>query len=245
VGSGIIWDSKVKQEWQECEQKCRFLVKLPGPEFELIESMLLHKGSFFLLRYHWNRIKESAKQLGFSCSYQQWQKVCTAARARCSKKHSWKVRIVLDSDGHFDCSEQQIQSPVYVTPPPVYLFNTPIDADNLFLYHKTTRRWWYDAALEGVAQGRWYDLIYYNTHQQLTEGGRSNLFIKRDGVLYTPPRQCGLLTGTFREDLLRRGQCVERIINRSELSRDTELYMGNSVRGLVRVCFAGVVGAER
>jgi branched-subunit amino acid aminotransferase/4-amino-4-deoxychorismate lyase len=57
--------------------------------------------------------------------------------------------------------------------------------------------------------------------------------LKKNGALYTPPVICGLLPGIFREDLLKKGQCVERILTLNDLLSADAVYCGNSVRGLV------------
>ena len=49
------------------------------------------------------------------------------------------------------------------------------------------------------------------------------------GELVTPPVSCGLLAGTFREELLSRGTICERVITVAELERSEELYLVNSV----------------
>jgi para-aminobenzoate synthetase/4-amino-4-deoxychorismate lyase len=56
-----------------------------------------------------------------------------------------------------------------------------------------------------------------------------------DGRLVTPPRDEGLLAGTFREDLLRRGLVREESIALDALPRVARLWLVNSVRGWVEV----------
>jgi para-aminobenzoate synthetase/4-amino-4-deoxychorismate lyase len=54
--------------------------------------------------------------------------------------------------------------------------------------------------------------------------------VRLDGVLVTPPVASGLLAGTFRETLLRRGEVQERVVRVEELARAESLFLVNSVR---------------
>jgi para-aminobenzoate synthetase/4-amino-4-deoxychorismate lyase len=110
-----------------------------------------------------------------------------------------------------------------------------IDPANPFLFHKTTNRSWYGGAVEQIRSKNLFDVIHINNRFEITEGSRSNVFVKIRGVLYTPPVACGLLPGVLRSRLLARGKCKERILRPNDLATTQEIYCGNSVRGLVRV----------
>jgi para-aminobenzoate synthetase/4-amino-4-deoxychorismate lyase len=64
----------------------------------------------------------------------------------------------------------------------------------------------------------------------VTEGAISNLVARIGGELVTPPFDCGLLPGIFREELLDSGAIRERVITAAELEQAEELYLINSVR---------------
>jgi len=57
-----------------------------------------------------------------------------------------------------------------------------------------------------------------------------NLVIEKNGKLITPDVTCGLLQGTYRCDLLRRGVIREEVISREELSKSARIYLVNAVR---------------
>ena len=50
-----------------------------------------------------------------------------------------------------------------------------------------------------------------------------------------PPLQCGLLGGTFREELLNRGEIEERVLSREDVLAARKIWFVNSVRGWVEV----------
>ena len=82
-----------------------------------------------------------------------------------------------------------------------------------------------------------FDVIFTNQRGELTEGSRTNLFIKKNGVLYTPPIECGLLAGIFRQRLLddESIHTVEKILFAEDLYSADQLYLCNSIRGMVAV----------
>ncbi len=115
----------------------------------------------------------------------------------------------------------------------VVLAREPVDICEVFLYHKTTRRGVYEAA---VRQCPGYnDVLLFNAAGQITESTIANVAVEIDGVRYTPPVRCGLLPGTLRAALLDGGQLQERIISIQELLNSPNVYLLNSVRGMQRI----------
>ena len=71
----------------------------------------------------------------------------------------------------------------------------PIDAADVFLYHKTTHRAVYAAAQAGCREGD--DVLLYNRLGEVTETTLGNIVVRRGKDLWTPPVTCGLLAGTY------------------------------------------------
>ena len=112
-----------------------------------------------------------------------------------------------------------------------------LDEKDPFFYHKTTRRQFYDREMERQkALTQCDEVVFLNKKGELTEGTRTNLFIEIDGRLFTPALTCGLLPGTLREELLDlpRAAASEAILTPQDLMSADRVYLGNSVRGLVR-----------
>ena len=75
-----------------------------------------------------------------------------------------------------------------------------------------------------------------NQRDEVTEGAISNIFVRIEGRLYTPPLACGVLPGVFRRHLLEAvPRAEERILTLADLRAADELFLCNSVRGLRRV----------
>jgi para-aminobenzoate synthetase/4-amino-4-deoxychorismate lyase len=105
---------------------------------------------------------------------------------------------------------------------------TPVDSDDIFLYHKTTRRQVYEAAR--ASRPDCDDVLLWNERGEITEASIANVVVERDGELLTPPVACGLLPGTFRAHLLDQGEVREKVIPVEMVKACERIYVVNSVR---------------
>ena len=113
------------------------------------------------------------------------------------------------------------------------MYKRQTQADELFLRHKTSVRTRYDAAWRAAEAEGAFDTLFFNERGELTEGGRSNVFVQVDGRWCTPPLSCGLLPGIMRALVLADPayDAVERVITRAMLARATALMVCNALRG--------------
>ena len=108
-----------------------------------------------------------------------------------------------------------------------------MNSSDEFLYHKTTNRRVYEQAIEGCPG--YDDVLLYNEKGEVTESTIANIVMETNGVLWTPPVQCGLLPGTYRAELLEQGMIQERAFTIDEVLRSPRVYLINSVRGMYEV----------
>jgi para-aminobenzoate synthetase/4-amino-4-deoxychorismate lyase len=104
------------------------------------------------------------------------------------------------------------------------------------LFHKTTHRPVYAAAWQAATRAGFDDVLFLNRRGEVTEGAISNLFVEKDGRLFTPPVECGLLAGVYRRHILEtRTDVEERVLYAEDLRIADAVYLANAVRGLRRV----------
>jgi para-aminobenzoate synthetase/4-amino-4-deoxychorismate lyase len=236
VGSGVVWDSSPGKEWLECLDKCSFLAER-RPDFRLFESLLFSKGKFLHLHEHRERLLDSARYFDFSVTRKAWD---LAARSILKElgapgDSSFKVRIFSDRNGTISWDHEPIHAQETRRPAAARLCRAAIDPANTFLFHKTTFRRWYEKSMNDIRRKKYFDVLHVNRRGELTEGARSNIFLKIKGTLYTPPVRCGLLPGVLRGRLLKTGKCREKTLYPEDLKRAEAVFCGNSVRGLVKV----------
>ncbi|MBU0481384.1 MAG: aminodeoxychorismate synthase component I [Proteobacteria bacterium] len=260
IGSGIVYDSDPEREWEECSLKGRFLVE-PEPDFQLIETILcdLEKG-FWLIGEHLERLFASASYWGIPCDPVRVRDellqtaVSLSGDAATGKERFRRVRLLLHKDGRVEISSAPCSPPRgYPDPEPaeepgagrlpkVVLAKERTSSHNPFLYHKTTRRELYDQCYKMAGEKGYFEALFVNERDEVTEGCITNLFVRRGQELITPPVNCGLLNGVLRRALLTGKVATpdnlpirEAVIGVSELVAADEIYLGNSVRGLVKV----------
>ncbi|MFW2365239.1 MAG: aminodeoxychorismate synthase component I [Desulforhopalus sp.] len=244
IGGGIIHDSDPEGEWQESLLKGNFLTR-PIPEFQLFETMLWQPGSgYWLLEEHLERITDSASYFLFSCDVNEVNKALEQAAD--SFTTCQRVRLLLHRDGGLKITATELPvlgfktsrplQPVVSTPLPEAAFSLiQTDPDSRYLFHKTTVRETYDEARQQATKKNLFEILFTNNRNEVTEGSFTNVFIKKDGLLFTPPLDSGLLNGTFRRFLLRQGHAQEQVLSRQDILAADKVYVGNSVRGLVQV----------
>jgi para-aminobenzoate synthetase/4-amino-4-deoxychorismate lyase len=225
VGGGITFDSTAEREYEECLLKSSFL-NAPADSFQLLESLLLETGDFFLLHRHIDRLRASAKYFGFPFQEKQTLNKL-AALAETHSQGRWKVRALLSKTGELHVNAVELCSGGD-GPRLAALAGKPINSTHRFLFHKTTNRAVYDEALSRRPDCD--DVILWNERGEITESTVANVVVSIEGQLYTPPLESGLLAGTFRAELIAQGKIRERVIEVGELRQTSDLFLINSVQ---------------
>lgn len=79
------------------------------------------------------------------------------------------------------------------------------------------------------------EVIFINEDAFITEGSTSNIFIVKENNIYTPKIECGLLNGTIRKYILKNTNCIEKEFTIEELLNSDEVFITNSLLGIMRV----------
>lgn len=219
VGGAIVWDSDTQDEWGETLTKTKFL----NDEFQIIETVKIENNSILFEKEHFKRMQKTAEHFGFKFKTPE-----------IAKTDDGMLRILLNRDGEIKTELKRI-TPAKTSKIAI----SPIiqNSKNEFLYYKTTYRPWYFDSFQKIKNGEIYDEIFFNEKGELTEGARSNIVLQLNGNLYTPPVQCGLLNGVFRQELLKNNKCTEKILYKKDLEKAEKIFCVNSVRGMVEVLF--------
>jgi len=230
VGGAITADSQCKSEHDEAMAKSLFLIASAAP-IELLETMVLEDGSYFLLDRHLNRLADSAEYFGIDIDLTRVRKSLTDYASKIALGN-YRVRLTVDHAGDSILASTPITEEEQSVRE-VALADGPIDIDSPFIFNKTTRRGHYARFRASVLDT--FDTLLYNDRLELTEFTTGNVVAKVAGSLYTPPIVCGLLAGTFRGELLETGAISERVLLLRDLAEYEDLWFINSVRKWVRV----------
>jgi len=246
IGSGIIHESDPEQEWRECLLKGCFLSN-PAPAFCLTETLLWQPGSgYWLLTEHLERLAASAAY--FRYAFSQPDIMARLDRLAMDFAASpMRVRLTLAKNGQIEINASPCPAPAAITWPmpespqkelPRVIFSPEAtDPVSPWLFHKTTLRELYDTERQQALAAGFYEVLFANTRGEVTEGSITNIFVQQQGILLTPPMECGLLPGILRRHLLEHAPMPvrEAVLTRRDLERAKAIFVGNSVRGLVPV----------
>ena len=233
VGAGIVHDSRAADEYAECLQKARFLTGLPQ-EFTLFETMHATRGQGCRhLARHLARLRASAAYFGFTWD-EEWLRAEIDAACAALGAGGHALKLSLSHDG--DVALQASSLMPWPQPVTVLLATQPTCADDLFLRHKTSLRERYDQAWRAAQAEGAFDMLFHNDRGELSEGGRSNVFLRLDGAWLTPPLEAGVLPGVMRGVLLDdpAWSAREATLTMDDLSDAEEVVVCNALRGAMR-----------
>lgn len=225
VGGGITQASLNGEEYEEVLTKAKILDV--NQDFQLLESLALVKGEYFLLNNHLQRLKHSADFFQFDLEMERIEKSLLEF-AVSHNNSQWKIRLLVSHDGSITLESDELTSTV--VPAEVRLAGEPIDQEDLFLYHKTTNRMVYERLMKSSS-----DVLMWNSKKEVTEFTIGNVVCELDGNLYTPPVESGLLPGTYRKVLIEKGTIKERTIMLEDIPKCSGIWLINSVRKWVPV----------
>jgi para-aminobenzoate synthetase/4-amino-4-deoxychorismate lyase len=236
IGAGIVLDSVAADEYAECQLKARFLTEA-DPGFQLFETMYVtREAGVRHLERHLARLAASASWLGFPFDEADIHARLAAQCDLLQAGQPHRMRLVLDKAGTVELTAAPLvpltDETVGVLLGPEHGF-VSVDSHDPLLRHKTTRRAEYDRGWREAEAMDAFDTLFFNERGELTEGGRSNVFVKLDGQWWTPPLACGVLPGVMRAVLLDDANmaAAERVLTRDDVLNADALLICNALRG--------------
>ncbi|MQB41967.1 aminotransferase class IV family protein [Rhizobium sp. ICMP 5592] len=201
-------------------------------DFSLIETLRYEPQTGFLrLRLHLARLQRSARRLGFPAPKDALTKLDAAVAGATAPL---RVRLTFDRTGKTDVTTAAFTPLAPDTVWRVRIAETRIDSADTLLRVKTTRRSIYEAARAEYAPTEADEVLLLNENGEVCEGTITSIFLDGgSGPLRTPPISCGLLAGVLRTELICQRKARVGRIRLDDLENAT-LYVGNSLRGLIR-----------
>lgn len=200
-------------------------------DFSLIETLRWQPDAGFLrLDQHLRRLSRSADALGF----RQPQDAKGKLEKEVSGDVPLRVRLVMTYRGKMDVTATPFEPVPEETVWRLKVAKTKLQSEDSLFRHKTTRREPYEAARAEFSKEEADEVILLNERDEVCEGTITNIFAESaDGMLLTPPLTSGLLPGVLRAELIRERKARGEILKLDDL-RHRKLFVGNSLRGLIR-----------
>ncbi len=202
-------------------------------DFALIETLRWEPAEGFVRGdLHLDRMAASAAALGFAFdragALSEMEKVAAS-------ETPLRVRLELARNGDVTVAVAPFGPLSPGTTWRVAIASARLDSRDALLRHKTTRRAIYTAARAEFSGAEADEVILLNEDGAACEGTITNIFARFEpnGPLRTPPISCGLLPGVLRRTLLESGTAMETTLTPGDLAGASELFCGNSLRGLI------------
>ncbi len=234
IGGGLVQDSEEAAEYAECLLKARYYEVQRKP-IGLIETLRHEPSSGFVrIDLHLDRMMRSARALGLAFDRTSARQALDGAVA--GETRTLRVRLTLDEVGKFAATAELLAGEngrvwTYVVSP------VRLSSADALARHKTNWRAIYDEEQARAARETGADeVIFLNERDEVVEASRTNVFARIGGRLVTPPLSAGALGGCLRRALLDDPQsgCVEGGLTLDDLKEADAVYLGNSLRGLMR-----------
>jgi para-aminobenzoate synthetase / 4-amino-4-deoxychorismate lyase len=233
VGGGIVYDSTPEDEFRECKLKADFLVKKAISEFSIIETILYDR-KYEHLDLHIKRMQESSEYFDYIFNKDILMQYLDALQ-NSMPYGTYKVRVLLDRFGNYSVTKTKFEDPVNqdtIERLKVTISERRTNSSDVFLFHKTTVRDVYEKELTSARERGFFDVIFMNENNEITECAITNIYVKIQGELVTPPLECGLLNGTMRQALLGNGRVTEKKLTLQDIEKAEAVYVSNAIIGL-------------
>ncbi len=233
LGSGIVWDSDPKNEYEEVILKSKFLTE-PMDYFEVFETMRYENGEFKFLQQHLERIKSAADHFLFKFNVTKIQKKIDRALNDLDNKKTFRFRLSLNKWGKIktEISNFRIQNKEIS----VIISQNKINSTDKFRQFKTTNRKMYDDEYSNFNKKGFYEFLYLNEKDELAEGSRTNIFFRKDNSWFTPTLESGALPGIYRKYFIQKEiNVAEKNTKIVDLVNADEIVLTNALIGEVKV----------
>ncbi|HTR11397.1 MAG TPA: aminodeoxychorismate synthase component I [Paraburkholderia sp.] len=239
VGAGIVLDSVAADEYEECRLKARFLTDA-DPAIECFETMYATRAQGVRhVERHLARLAASAAWFGFACDIEALRaRLAQTCATFADEDTPHRLRLALGKSGAATLASAPLAPLAHDTVGVLLASDhgfAPVASADALLLRKTTRRAEFDRGWrEAEAQGA-FDMLFFNERGELTEGGRTNVFVKLGGQWWTPPLASGVLPGVMRGVLLDDATfgAKERVLTRDDVLNAEALLLTNALRGAV------------
>lgn len=229
IGGGLVQDSDAAQEYAECLLKAAYFETAREP-IALIETMLFEPETGPKREnLHFERMARSAAALGLDFDVARAAEASRLATANAQGRV--RVRMLLEETG--DISVRAESLPLQNRPWTFAISPLRVRSDDALARYKTSWRSHYDNELARLVKECGCDeVVFLNERDEIVEGSRTNVFVRRGEQLITPPLASGALEGCLRRALIEEGGCEEAVLTLRDL-KDARVYLGNSLRGLI------------
>lgn len=209
---------------------CADLRRDNNSQCRIIETFHVQGGRVRYADLHMARLSKAADLLAYPLDHEELHAVMDATVSK-QDDAPMRGRLTLAHDGEITCEAFPLAHGAAVWR--VGLCGQRLLSSDPWLQVKTTRRTLYDTVRQELPH-ELDEMLFLNEREELCEGTITNVFVEKNGVLWTPPARSGCLSGILRQVLLNEGRAHEAVLTMGDLKSADQLWVGNALRGLIR-----------
>lgn len=199
----------------------------------LFETMLVYNNNILFLKEHIERMNEGLKIIGIEKKIEEKEAIEALKKLKCTE--GVLKLAVSEKNNIFTLRKNNYTEDMYNRGFRLKISKLKRNKYSTITYLKSLN--YLDNILEHrKCKEEGYDeVLFFNSDNEITEGSVSNIFFIKDNTIYTPSVDCGLLNGTIRKYMLKNHTVVEGKFGNKELMEADEVFLTNSVMGIMRV----------
>ncbi len=204
------------------------------PPFCLLETMRWEQG-IALLDLHLARSGAAASTLGFLFDEPAIRDRLDAKTSTLESNAAYRLRLLLEANGesHIEATLLDSEGVPFRR---VVLNPEPLSSTDPLRLFKTTSREPYEMAFAWAVERGFDEAILLNERGEVSEGTRTNVWIRRRGQWLTPPLSSGCLGGVYRARMLETwDDAAEALLHLDDLVTAEQLALSNAVHGFLPV----------
>lgn len=214
----------------------------------VFETLRASHGRVLFIKEHLQRLKKNARHLGIKLPYSKSLLAKEiSGLLRQNKLQEATIRMTLSQTPSGKAHLLITTRPFIPYPPSCYtrggklILIKSVYADAATIAGiKTTSYLTKILARKEIRKRRAVEGVLLNARGSITEGGSSNVFIVKKGVLYTPPLADALLPGIRRSIVMKLSKklgipCQEKSLRPSDLYKADEIFMTSTLKDILPI----------
>lgn len=210
----------------------------------VFETIRVFNGKANLLQYHVDRLNKSLLYFNFNPVNCNFIENVIQNLVELNNLPSARIRITISKDLILNADNLLIDIDEYRRTFPefakVMLYSSKVIHGDLIRMHKTTSYMFNEFVFEEAKSSNFDEAILIDEFNHVIEGTRTNVFIVKNGSIYTPSPGCGVLPGITRKFIIQHADEIdikiyEEIVTLEEILRSDEIFLTNSINGIIKV----------
>jgi len=215
--------------------------------YSLFETIRYQNNKAHNLKGHYNRLTQSSQTLAipYKQTFDEFEDDVQGSINQ-SSMNKGVVRYQISKDGDqiikkIDLKVNRYEKSMYEHGFKVSISSVKKSSSSLMLRHKSSNYLENLLVLQEAKIKGFDEALFFNENSYITEGTYTNMFLIKNGKVFTPDLTCGLLKGTMRTQVIQtlkdlKIDMVEKALTLKALEEAEGVFLTNALMGVMPVC---------